>query len=152
MRSERWGLYPWNTHQLCVRDFMIHIFPTAHPTPRHVSKNEREGQRKEGRKEGKERNVFLLFVLTIKPSGGQRLYLLAFEPSLPSSLTRQVREERLRGWPWKPEIHSQDRITLTRPFPCSPTEIPMGHAGPTPALSRGWFQIPCHHGLFVTPR
>ena len=144
--SSKWdlgggGLCPWDTRQLRVRDFMIHIFPTAHLVSQHISKK---------RKEGRKGSVFLLFVLTASQYGGQQLHLLG--STLPSTLTRQVKAERLICWLWKPEIHGQDRITLiSRPFPCSPIETPMGHTDPRPALGRGWFQISCHHRLFVMP-
>lgn len=55
MGSKRWSLSPWITHQLCVRDFMTHIFPTVHPICKHTlkkRKERREEKREEGREEG----------------------------------------------------------------------------------------------------
>lgn len=87
--SSKWdlrggGLCPWDTRQLRVRDFMIHIFPTTHLVSQHISK-----KRKEGREEGE----CFSFICLNSQYGGQQLHLLG--STLPSTLTRQVKAERL---------------------------------------------------------
>lgn len=52
MVSKRWSLYPFITHQLCVRDFITHIFPIVHPMCKHILQK-REERQEEGREGGR---------------------------------------------------------------------------------------------------